>query len=104
MDYISKEKARDIVSAFYGRNETTNNTLAKIAARISEEPAAHVMEVRTLDEQETGFVPVSVRYRELRGELDAKNGVLHVFADNRCVCCGAIIPEGRMVCPICERR
>ena len=23
--------------------------------------------------------------------------------DNRCVCCGAIIPEGRMVCPICEK-
>lgn len=23
--------------------------------------------------------------------------------DNRCVCCGAVIPEGRMVCPICER-
>ena len=22
--------------------------------------------------------------------------------DNFCVCCGAIIPEGRMVCPICE--
>ena len=22
--------------------------------------------------------------------------------DNRCVCCGAVIPEGRMVCPICE--
>ena len=22
--------------------------------------------------------------------------------DNRCVCCGAIIPEGCMVCPICE--
>ena len=22
--------------------------------------------------------------------------------DNYCVCCGAIIPEGRMVCPICE--
>ena len=22
--------------------------------------------------------------------------------ENRCVCCGAIIPEGRMVCPICE--
>lgn len=21
---------------------------------------------------------------------------------NFCVCCGAIIPEGRMVCPICE--
>ena len=22
---------------------------------------------------------------------------------NRCVCCGDIIPEGRMVCPRCER-
>ena len=22
--------------------------------------------------------------------------------DNYCVCCGAIIPEGRQVCPICE--
>ena len=23
--------------------------------------------------------------------------------DNRCVCCGEIIPEGRMICPNCER-
>ncbi len=22
--------------------------------------------------------------------------------ENRCVCCGATIPEGRMVCPMCE--
>ncbi len=22
--------------------------------------------------------------------------------DNRCVCCGAPIPEGRQVCPSCE--
>lgn len=22
--------------------------------------------------------------------------------EDRCVCCGAIIPEGRMVCPQCE--
>ena len=22
--------------------------------------------------------------------------------DNRCVCCGVIIPEGRMLCPECE--
>lgn len=22
--------------------------------------------------------------------------------ENRCVCCGAVIPEGRMVCPMCE--
>lgn len=23
---------------------------------------------------------------------------------NRCVCCGAEIPEGRLVCPKCERK
>lgn len=23
--------------------------------------------------------------------------------NNTCICCGAIIPEGRQVCPICER-
>ena len=23
--------------------------------------------------------------------------------EDRCVICGAIIPEGRMVCPICEK-
>ena len=23
---------------------------------------------------------------------------------DRCVCCGAVVPEGRMVCPVCERR
>lgn len=22
---------------------------------------------------------------------------------DRCVCCGAIVPEGRMICPICEK-
>lgn len=24
--------------------------------------------------------------------------------DNTCVCCGAVIPEGRMVCWACENR
>lgn len=24
--------------------------------------------------------------------------------ENRCVCCGAIIPEGLQVCPICEQK
>lgn len=26
------------------------------------------------------------------------------MAENRCVCCGEIVPEGRMVCPTCEAR
>lgn len=24
------------------------------------------------------------------------------MSEDRCVCCGKIIPEGRMVCPVCE--
>ena len=24
--------------------------------------------------------------------------------ENRCVCCGEIIPEGRMICPNCEKK
>ena len=74
MDYISKEKAKDIISEFYGESESVNNVLARMSVRISEEPAAHVMEVKIFGNVE------------------------------RCVCCGAIIPEGRMVCPTCERR
>lgn len=30
-------------------------------------------------------------------------GRVIVASDNRCVCCGEIIPEGRQVCPNCER-
>ena len=31
-----------------------------------------------------------------------KKGV--IITVNRCVCCGEIIPEGRMVCPVCESK
>lgn len=24
------------------------------------------------------------------------------MSENKCICCGEIIPEGRYVCPICE--
>lgn len=27
----------------------------------------------------------------------------HIDEVNRCVCCGDIIPEGMMVCPVCEK-
>lgn len=26
------------------------------------------------------------------------------MGENRCVCCGAVIPEGLQVCPTCERK
>lgn len=26
------------------------------------------------------------------------------MTENRCVCCGEVIPEGRMVCPNCEAK
>lgn len=27
---------------------------------------------------------------------------IYIHAEERCVMCGQIIPEGRMVCPMCE--
>ena len=29
-------------------------------------------------------------------------GVIASMTENRCVICGAIVPEGTQVCPICE--
>ena len=26
------------------------------------------------------------------------------MSEDRCVCCGELVPEGRMVCPACEKR
>ena len=39
------------------------------------------------------------------GELEQMEQAAKNRADNsdRCVCCGAYVPEGRMVCPICEK-
>jgi uncharacterized OB-fold protein len=38
------------------------------------------------------------------GHIDADVGTNKAESyDNRCVCCGEIIPEGRQVCPNCER-
>lgn len=39
---------------------------------------------------------VATRLHQLKGTR------LEIPAENRCVCCGEIIPEGRQVCPNCE--
>lgn len=48
--------------------------------------------------------PITGEYNRYHGELDVRNGRLTIYGSDRCVCCGAVVPEGRMVCPICERR
>lgn len=39
-------------------------------------------------------------------EISIENGTIHIqkpcISDNRCICCGEVIPEGRQVCPNCE--
>lgn len=40
---------------------------------------------------------------ELNREQIIKAFEVEGHNENRCVCCGDIIPEGRMICPICER-
>lgn len=37
-------------------------------------------------------------------ELESLATIRHTAAEERCVCCGAVIPEGRQVCPNCENR
>lgn len=48
--------------------------------------------------------PISGERKVYHGELDVRNGKLTIYGSDRCVCCGAVVPEGRMVCPSCERR
>ena len=40
-------------------------------------------------------------------EDDIVDALLNLFkentTENRCVCCGVVIPEGRQVCPNCEK-
>jgi hypothetical protein len=48
--------------------------------------------------------PITGERKVYHGELDVRNGTLTIYGSDRCVCCGAVVPEGRMVCPICERR
>ena len=58
-------------------------------------------------EPQTDIVQITGEYNVYHGELDVQNGTLKVYGSSfadRCVCCGAIVPEGRMVCPTCERR
>lgn len=28
---------------------------------------------------------------------------IYIYSEDRCVMCGQVIPEGRMVCPLCEK-
>lgn len=47
--------------------------------------------------------PLTVDYLE-RLTHDALRAVLDAMTNtNRCICCGEIIPEGRQVCPRCEK-
>ena len=79
---------------------------AKKAIKILSEEFEHTR----LHLQEKGKAPEF--YKELGEYCDAlwyaiccikgTSGFVYVNV-NRCVCCGAIIPEGRQVCPICEK-
>ena len=40
---------------------------------------------------------------EMGGDTSDLRRELAFARADRCVCCGEIVPEGRMVCPSCER-
>lgn len=43
-------------------------------------------------------------FEESEEYKEIKTMMQEFFNSNRCVSCGAEIPEGSMMCPICERR
>ena len=48
--------------------------------------------------------PITGEDNRYHGELDVRNGKLTIYGSDRCVCCGAIVPEGTQVCPTCIRK
>lgn len=61
--------------------------------------ALSLAECRQMTEAEREMTErVERAYREVLGADEIPDGA------ERCVCCGAAIPEGRLVCPGCERR
>lgn len=48
--------------------------------------------------------PIAGEYNRYHGELDVRNGRLTIYGSDRCVCCGAIVPEGTQICPTCIRK
>ena len=49
-------------------------------------------------------IHIAGEYNRYHGELDVRNGKLTIYGSDRCVCCGAIVPEGTQVCPTCIRK
>lgn len=51
-----------------------------------------------------GFLCLSREFKAGDDHAEAleKSRISRNASENRCVCCGSVIPEGRQVCPICE--
>ena len=67
-------------------------------------PPVYNLSLGTDNSPHVELEPITGEYNRYRGELDVRNGKLTIYGSDRCVCCGAVVPEGRMVCPSCERR
>lgn len=60
-------------------------------------------EVSLADEQKVERIYNAIHKDRYRQYGEIVNIIENTKAD-RCVCCGDIVPEGRLVCPNCERR
>ncbi len=61
--------------------------------------AGKLAQVEALDEADREAVAAArQRYVGVIGEEEVPDDV----GGDRCVCCGEMVPEGRMVCPVCE--
>lgn len=61
--------------------------------------AGKLAQVEALDEADREAVDAArQRYVGVIGAEEVPDDV----GGERCVCCGEVVPEGRMVCPVCE--
>lgn len=61
--------------------------------------AGKLAQVEALDEADRAAVDAArERYVGVIGAEEVPDDV----GGDRCVCCGEVVPEGRMVCPVCE--
>ena len=44
------------------------------------------------------------RVWKIADQKPPRNRRIKAANEDRCICCGAIIPEGRLVCPLCEEK
>ena len=96
-DYGSPENNFGLIGQLWTTYTGTMITATDVAMMMA---LFKIARIKTGTATEDSFVDLA-GYAACGGEIATQRVVIPP-RDNRCVCCGEIIPEGRHVCPRCE--